>query len=451
MISRKIEKELERFYNSENNKALLITGARQVGKTYSIREFGKSHFESFVELNFLENKDAQNLFENATNSKDLLLRLSAITGDEMIPGKTLIFFDEIQAAKEIVTAIKFLVEDESYRFILSGSMLGVELKNLRSVPVGYMDIVEMYPLDFEEFALANGISCRVIDSLKDAYINRHPVDEVVHNKIISLFELYLIVGGMPAAVEKYLETNNLKEVQREQKSIMELYKMDISQYDPDHKLYIEEIFDLIPSELNSQNKRFILKNLNENMKFSRLENSFIWLKDAGVALPTYCANQPLVPLKISKSTNLFKLFLSDVGLLTSSYMNTVLIRILNHEKDINFGAIYENAVAEELKAHGFDLYYFKSKKQGELDFIVEKDGEVLPIEVKSGKDYKKHAALSNIMANEEYKIPEAYVFYNGNVEKSDKIIYLPIYMLMFLYQEKEAGDMIYKIDLDDLK
>lgn len=450
MISRKIDKELERFYNSESKKALLITGARQVGKTYSIREFGKTHFEKFVELNFLENKDAQNLFENATNSKDLLLRLSAITGNDMIPGKTLIFFDEIQAAKEIVTAIKFLVEDESYRFILSGSMLGVELKNIRSVPVGYMDIVEMYPLDFEEFALANGVSSRVIDSLKDAYINRHPVDTVVHNKIMSLFELYLIVGGMPAAVKKYLDTNNLMEVLREQKSIMELYKMDIGQYDPDHKLYIEEIFDLIPSELNSQNKRFILKNLNENMKFSRFENSFIWLKDAGVALPTYCANQPLVPLKISKSTNLFKLFLSDVGLLTSSYMNNIQLRILNHEKDINFGAIYENAVAKELKAHGFDLYYFKSKKQGELDFIVEKDGEVLPIEVKSGKDYKKHAALSNIMANEEYKIPVAYVFYNGNVEKTEKIVYLPIYMLMFLYQE-ETGDMIYKIDLDDLK
>ena len=451
MITRKIDKELERFYNSENNKALLITGARQVGKTYSIREFGKSHYESFVELNFLENKDARDLFENASDSRDLLMRLSAITGEQMIPGKTLIFFDEVQAAKEIVTAIKFLVEDNSYRYILSGSMLGVELKDLRSVPVGYMEIAEMYPLDFEEFALANGVSKRVIDALRDAFINRRPIDPVVHNKMMSLFELYLIVGGMPAAVEKYLETNNLSEVLREQRSIMELYKLDISQYDPDHKLYIEEIFDLIPSELNSQNKRFILKSLNENLKFSRYENSFIWLKDAGVALPTFCASEPRVPLKISQSTNLFKLFLSDVGLLASTYMNNIQVKILNHEKDINFGAIYENAVAQELKAHGFDLYYFRSKKQGELDFIVEKDGEVLPIEVKSGKDYKKHAALSNVMANDDYKIPIAYVFHNGNVEQTDRVIYLPVYMLMFLAQEKEMGEMIYKIDLDGLE
>ena len=451
MISRKIDKELDRFYKAEKNKALLITGARQVGKTFSIREFGKTHYENFVELNFIENTDAQNLFENATSSKDLLMRLSAITGEKMKPGKTLIFFDEIQVAKDIITAIKFLVEDESYRYILSGSMLGVELKNLRSVPVGYMDIVEMYPLDFEEFVIANGVSSRVIDSLRDSYENLRPVDPVVHRKMMSLFELYLIVGGMPEAVEEYLATNNLREVLRTQRSIMELYKMDISQYDPDHKLYIEEIFDLIPSELNSQNKRFILKNLNENLKFSRYENSFIWLKDAGVALPTYCASEPRVPLKISESTNLFKLFLSDVGLLASSYMDNIQVRILNHEKDINFGAIYENVVAQELKAHGFDLYYFKSKKQGELDFIVEKDGETLPIEVKSGKSYKKHAALSNVMANDDYGIPFAYVFNNGNVEKTDKVYYLPIYMLMFLFKEKETGEMIYKIDLEGLK
>ena len=451
MISRKIDRELERFYKAGKNKALLITGARQVGKTFSIREFGKTHFENYVEINFIENKDARNLFENASSGKDLLMRLSAITGEKMVPGKTLIFFDEVQAAKEIITAIKFLVEDESYRYILSGSMLGVELKNLRSVPVGYMDIAEMYPLDFEEFVTANGVSSGVIDSLRDSYENLRPVDPVVHNKMTSLFELYLIVGGMPAAVEKYLETNNLREVLREQRSITELYKMDISQYDPGHKLYIEEIFDLIPSELNSQNKRFILKNLNENLKFSRYENSFIWLKDAGVALPTFCASEPRVPLKISRSTNLFKLFLSDVGLLTSAYVDNIQVRILNHEKDINFGAIYENAAAQELRAHGFDLYYFKSKKQGELDFIVEKDGEVLPIEVKSGKDYKKHAALSNVMANDDYGIPVAFVFSNGNVEKTDRVCYLPIYMLMFLVKEKETGDMIYKIDLDVLK
>ena len=451
MISRKIEKELEHFYTSNDKKALLITGARQVGKTFIIRNFGETHYENVIEINFLENRHAANLFENATGSEDLLLRLSAIADKPMIPGKTLIFLDEIQACKEIVTAIKFLVEEGSYRYILSGSLLGIELKDIRSVPVGYMDVINMYSMDFEEFVIANGVSQRVIDSLRKCFEERTPVDAVIHKKMMALFELYLIVGGMPAAVNKYLETNNLQEVLREQKSIINLYKMDISQYDPNHKLYIEEIFDLIPSELNSKNKRFILKNLNENFKFSRYTNSFIWLKDAGVALPTFCASEPTVPLKLSQATNLFKLFLSDVGLLAAMYMDNIQLKILNHEKDINFGSIYENAAAQELRAHGFDLYYFNSRKQGELDFLVELGGNILPIEIKSGKDYMKHAALSTVMANENYAIPCAYVFQNDNVSTNGKIVYFPIYMLMFVEHNSLKTDLIYKIDLDGLK
>ncbi len=451
MISRKIEKELDHFYSSNEKKALLITGARQVGKTFIIRNFGETHYENVIEINFLENKQAANLFENAAGSEDLLLRLSAIADKPMVPGNTLIFFDEVQACKEIVTAIKFLVEEGSYRYILSGSLLGIELKDIRSVPVGYMDVINMYPMDFEEFAIANGVSQRVIDSLRKCFEERTPVDAVVHKKMMALFELYLIVGGMPAAVNKYLKTNNLQEVLREQKSIINLYKMDISQYNPNHKLYIEEIFDLIPSELNSKNKRFILKNLNENFKFSRYTNSFIWLKDAGVALPTFCASEPTVPLKLSQSTNLFKLFLSDVGLLAAMYMDDIQLKILNHEKDINFGSIYENAAAQELRAHGFDLYYFNSRKQGELDFLVEMGGDILPIEIKSGKDYMKHAALSTVMANEDYAIPAAYVFQNDNVSVSGKIVYFPIYMLMFVEHGGLKNDLIYKINLDGLQ
>lgn len=419
MISRKIEKELRRFSDSQENKALLITGARQVGKTYSIREFGKQ-YESFVEINFYENKAARSLFENAQNSDDLLLRLSAIVDKPLIPGKTLVFLDEVQECKELVTAVKFLVEEGSYRYILSGSLLGVDLKDIRSVPVGYMDILEMYPLDFEEFALANKVSPNVISMLKKSFEEKILVDDVIHDKMMELFRLYLIVGGMPAAVVRYLETNNLKEVVREQKSIISMYKRDIARYDPEEKLYLEDIFDLIPSELNSKNKRFILKNLNENFKFSRFRNSFLWLRDAGVALPAFCADEPKIPLLLSKATNLFKLFLSDVGLLASMYMNDIQIKILNHEKDINFGSVYENVAAQELKAHGFDLYYFNSKKQGEVDFLVEHNGSILPIEIKSGKDYTRHAALSNILANEKYEIPKAYVFHNGNVSSKEK-------------------------------
>lgn len=451
MLYRKVEKELEHFRSAENKKALLITGARQVGKTYIIREFGNRAYKSFVEINFYENKQAQSLFENARNSEDLLLRISAIADKELIPGETLIFLDEVQECKEIVTAIKFLVEDGRYRYILSGSLLGVDLKDIRSVPVGYMDVIEMFPMDFEEFAMANHVSDKVMEALRKAFDDKTPVDDLVHSQMMELFRLYLIVGGMPAAVVKYLDSNNLREVLREQQAIIALYKKDIARYDPENKLYLEDIFSLIPSELNSKNKRFILKNLNENFKFSRYTNSFLWLKDAGVALPTFCANEPTVPLLLSRASNLFKLFLADVGLLAAMYMGDIQVRILNREKDINFGSVYENVAAQELRAHGYELYYFNSKKQGELDFLVEQDGEILPIEIKSGKDYTKHAALNNVMRNTDYAIPQAFVFHNGNVSVADRVIYYPIYMLMFVQKPVMSEELFYKPNLDALR
>lgn len=450
MISRKIEKRLQQFFFGDEKKALLLTGARQVGKTFIVREFGKK-FSSFVEINFLENKAARNLFEAGKDSSDLLMRLSLMTDKKLIPGETLIFLDEVQECKEIVTAIKFLVEEGSYRYVLSGSLLGVDLKDIRSVPVGYMDVEEMFPLDFEEFVVANGVSERVISDLRDHFLNRTPVDSFIHEKISELFRLFLIVGGMPAAVNKYLATNNIQDVIREQRSILRAYKKDIGKYDPQNKLYLEDIFDLIPSELNSKNKRFIMKDLNENFKLSRYTNSFIWLKDAGVAHPTYCVSEPIVPLLLSKATNLFKLFLSDVGLLASMYMDGIQMKILSGEKSINFGAVYENAVAQELKAHGFELYYYNNKKQGELDFVVERGGEVLPIEVKSGKDYTKHISLENVLANKRYEIKEACVLYNGNIEVRGNVVYYPIYMMMFLQREPVSGDMIYRINLEGLQ
>ncbi|MBO4351403.1 MAG: ATP-binding protein, partial [Proteobacteria bacterium] len=408
MIERKMEKRIREFYEKDK-KALLITGARQVGKTYTIREVGKNLFESFVEINFLENRSAQSVFENARNSADILLRISAIADQPLIPGKTLIFFDEVQECKSLVTAIKFLVDEGSYRYILSGSLLGVDLKDIRSAPVGYMDIFEMYPLDFEEFCLANGVSARVIDNLRKCYENHTPVDEIVHERMMDVFRLYLIVGGMPSVVSRYLATNNLQEVVQEQRAILALYRQDIAKYDPKNKLYLEDIFSLIPSELNCKNKRFILKQLNENFKFSRYQNSFLWLKNAGVALPTFNVMEPTVPLMLNKSSNLFKLFLCDVGLLAAMYMDGIQLKILNREKEINFGSVYENAAAQELKAHGYELYYYNSKKQGELDFIVERGGDVLPIEIKSGKDYLRHAALDHLMDSKDYAIPAALV------------------------------------------
>ena len=308
----------------------------------------------------------------------------------------------------------------------------------------------MYPLDFEEFAAAVGIKENVFSALRNNFLEETEVDEFIHEKMMEIFRLYLIVGGMPAAVEKYLDTNNLQEVMAEQRSIIRLYKQDIAKYDPEHKLYIEEIFERIPAELDAKNKRFILKNLNENIKFSRYQNSFLWLKDAGVALPVYNVDEPTVPLLLSSSRNLFKLFMSDIGLLASLYADGIQLKILDNEPSINFGSVYENAVAQELCAHGFPLYYYNSKRQGELDFVIEQNGEVLPLEVKSGKDYERHKALSNVVASTTYNISKAYVLCNDNVKKQGKITYLPIYMLMFIKKESQVPTN-YKIDLSGLK
>ncbi len=447
MLKRKIDGYISHYYGTTHN-ALLITGARQIGKTYSIREFGRS-FKSFIEINFIENPEAIGLFRDAKSARDILLRLSAISSVPLVPNETLIFFDEVQECPEIVTGIKFLVDEGSYRYILSGSLLGVELKDIRSVPVGYMGVKDMFPLDFEEFVSSVGVREDVMDTLRSAWRNRTPVDGFIHSKMMELFRLYLIVGGMPAAVSSYVESNNLQTVMSIQQDIIRMYRRDIAKYDPDNKLYIDEIFSLIPPELNAKNKRFILKRLNEHAKFDRMENSFLWLANAGVALPVYNVEEPRVPLLLARSRNLFKLFQSDIGLLAAQYAEGIQLRIIQGDKDINFGSVYENAVAQELVAHGIVPYYYNNKKKGELDFVVELDGKALPIEVKSGKDYELHCALSNVMNCGEYDLPKAIVFNNGNVNVSGKIVYAPIYMVMFL-QRNDAAPTHYSVDLTGL-
>ena len=393
--------------------------------------------------------EAVSVFAEAKSSSDILLHLSAITRVPLIKGDTLVFFDEVQKCPDIVTKIKFLVDEGSYRYIMSGSLLGVELKDLRSEPVGYIGVKEMFPLDFEEFISNLGINENIINSLRDSWKSRNAVDSFLHTKLMELFRLYLVIGGMPAAVNKYMESNNLQEVMAVQQDIICLYKRDIAQYDPKNKLYIENIFDLIPPELNAKNKRFIMKSLNESARFERYRNSFLWLKDAGVAIPVYNVEEPKVPLLLSKSRSLFKLFQNDIGLLAAQYAEGIQLRIITGDKNINFGAIYENAVAQELTAHGLLPYYYNNKKRGEIDFIIETGGDVLPIEVKSGKDYETHRALSNIMECGEYSIPQAVVFNNDNLKVNGKIVYAPIYMMMFLQPNNDAPKY-YKVDLSML-
>lgn len=445
---RKIEEKIEKWITASTS-ALLITGARQVGKTYIIREMAEKYFESVIEINFYENELARKTLQGATNVKDILLRISAITNREMIPGKTLIFLDEVQEYPEIVTAIKFLVEEGSYRYVLSGSLLGVELKGISSIPVGYVNIEKMYPMDFMEFCVANGVSKAVLDHLKECFIQVKEVDEVIHETILRLYYLYLIVGGMPAVVKKYLETNNLQDVVEEQEYISKQYKEDIAKYDPQEKIYLRDIYDLIPSELNEQNKKFKLNSLKTGMRFERAENAFLWLADAGVAHPIYCANQPKAPLILSKARNQMKLFLGDVGLLASMYSKNIQIQLLNRELDINFGGIFENAVAQELISHNLSVYYYKNNRLGEIDFLTEIEGNIVPIEVKSGKNYKIHSALNNLLESADFNIQQAYIFSNYNVSRNGKKIYMPIYMTMFLENRKQES-LIYSVNLTDL-
>ena len=448
MIRRRIEERLEEFHNDTSGKALVVTGARQVGKTYIIREFGKSHYESFVEFNFIRDEEAKKMFRNVADASEVLLRMSALAKTRLVSGRTLIFFDEVQACPEVVTFIKFLVEDGSYRYILSGSLLGVELKNVRSVPVGYMSEVQMFPLDFDEFVRANGVGEDVIAHLRDSFQGRKSPDAVVHERMMRYHALYLITGGMPAVVQKYLDTNDLKNVYDEQAAILKEYRRDVTQYDERLRMRLRYIYGLIPSELNKHNKRFYLKNVSERGRFDRAEDDFIWLKEAGIALPVYNVDEPKVPLSLAQKSNLFKLFLNDVGLLCSLYMNGIQLKILNGETEINFGAVYENYVAQELAAHGFEtIYYYNSKRIGEVDFLVESNGDVLPIEVKSGRDFRSHAALDNMMSKGGFGIPSAWVLSkSGYVVSEGGITNMPIYFTMFLDSGAPSKPLIYKVE-----
>ena len=451
MISRHLDEYIAQHYKT-NKSSLLLTGARQTGKTFAIRKYAKIAKRNFIEINFLEDESAKQIFVGARNAKDVLLRISAYTGKNVSKPNTLIFFDEVQKCQEVITWIKFLVDEDSCQYALSGSLLGIELNNIRSVPVGYMAVKEVFPLDLEEFAKAVGLSDDVFTSLQTAYTLKTEVDSVLHNSMLRILHLYLIVGGMPAAVQAYLDTNDINVVESKQREVLKLYRWDISQYDPKKKLHISEIFDLIPSELSAKNKRFILKNLNEHAHFSRYEDSFLWLKDAGVGLPVYNITEPVVPLKLNEQRNLFKLFQNDIGLLACQIASGIQLKLLSGDININYGAIYENFVAQELLVHGFggeehNLYYFNSKKQGELDFVIEQDGLVVPIEVKSGKDYERHNALKSVMESANYTIPRAMVLSNNNTEIKDKITYLPIYMTMFLHKHPAPESQIYRLEI----
>ena len=435
MLKRKIEKNIEKWLDN-SEKALLVYGVRQAGKTFIIRECLKRNGCEYIEFNLINQPELVEILRDSTGIDDLILKLSLYSEKKIIPGKTIFFFDEIQRYKEIVTKIKFLVEDKRYRYILSGSLLGVEIVNLKSAPVGYLQTLNMYPMDFEEFLQIFNVDENIINNLRNCFLTKTKVDEIIHNKIMEMFNLYLIIGGMPAAVERYRNTENIDEVMEEHRAIIEQYKLDFTQYEEENrKLIITHIYELIPAELNEKNKRFMIADINKSLRYERISDSFVWLWKSGVTLGVFNTTEPTIPLMLNEKSALFKLFISDVGLLTTIYGKSCKLKIVNKEGDINKGAVFENVVAQELHAHGYPLYYYNSKKLGEIDFIVEQNGKSLPIEVKSGKAYNKHSALNNLLDVKEYGIEEAFIFTNDNVKIDGKLKYLPIYMVMFLKDE----------------
>lgn len=436
MLKRDVEKEINEWILNDK-RALLIDGARQVGKTFIIRQCLEKSSYTFIEYNLINDEKVVDIIKNSNNTDDLILKLSLNTDKKVVPNKTIFFFDEIQVYKEILTKIKFLADDERYKFILSGSLLGIEMSGLKSAPVGYLKTIKMYPLSFKEFLQLFNIQDEVFDILKNAYINHKEVDSYIHERMMNLFNLYMIIGGMPAAVDAYLKTNNIDDVIDIHNNIVEQYKVDFTKYESeDKKLIISNIYDLIPAELNSNNKRFNIADIDKNLRYERVSDSFVWLYKAGVALPAFNVTEPKSPLKLNEKSSLMKVFLSDIGILTTLYGKNCKLMILNNDKDINAGSIYENVVAQELTNKGIDLYYYNSKKYGEIDFLFEDEKGVVLLEIKSGKAYQRHSAINNI--KEIYKA-KAVVFSKENVSFENDILYLPLYMLMFVEKENECS------------
>lgn len=446
MLYRKIEKVIEDHLRSNSNKIMLINGARQVGKTYIIRCVGQKLFKNFIEINMVEDYSRNRIFENIKTVDDLYFNLSVMAGDKMEEyDNTLIFLDEIQVYPHLLTLLKFLSQDKKYRFIVSGSQLGVTLSMTSSIPMGSIRKIEMYPLDFEEFLYANGAGRNVVEKMRHNFENLEPLEENTHLYIMDLFKKYLLVGGMPDVVNTYISTHNIMRIRDIQNEIYEYYATDASKYDEMHKLKIRDIYYMIPSNMENKKKRIVIQNI-ENKRgktYSDYSDEFEYLISSGIALSVKAISNPSFPLIETASKNLQKLYLNDVGILTSILYGNNIHAVMNDIKSINLGSVYETIVASELKAHGYNLFYYDNRTKGEVDYLIDDYNSlsVLPIEVKSGKDYQVHSALNGFIANENYHIQKAIVLSNEReIIKKEKIIYMPIYYVMFFDKNRVKGD-----------
>lgn len=400
---------------------------------------------------FPHRTEDKKIFEDGGDVKSIIEGITAYTKKELIPGETLILLDEVEECPDARTAVKILVEDGRFDYVETGSLLGIKNRLVRSLPVGFEENYRMYPMDWEEFLTAVGVQMSTIELTKKAYDERKPVNVFVHENMLKLFYLYIIVGGMPAAVQEYVDSNDIGAVIRAQNTILDLYKQDIAKYaelKDRHK--IRAIFDSIPNELNSKNRRFRLTSLSETARMERYEDSFNWLIDAGVALPAYKVSEPSGALKLNEKRNLLKLFLADTGLLCALSMDNIQFEILNGNLEINMGSILENMMAQIFTADGYSLHYFDSKKYGELDFVLQSGSGVSLVEIKSGANYRKHTALDNVRRVGNWKDNKAYVFSLSNVFEEDGILYLPWYLAAFMRQSVIPEGTIYHVDVTAL-
>ncbi len=450
MLYRKIQDKLRSHLSSGSDKIIIVEGARQIGKSFIIREVGKKLFSNFIEINLLEDKDGLGLFGNVTTTEDFYLQLGMIAGDRLGTRKnTLIFLDEIQEYPHLLTMLKFLRQENRFTFIASGSLLGLTLHHTTSIPIGSILIMPMYPLDFEEFLIANGIGSDVIGYIKQQFRKKESLAESTHLRIMDLFKKYLLSGGMPDAVNTYLSTHNIVKVREVQQDIHTLYRADASKYDFSHKLKIERIYDMIPSMMESKKKRVIIKDIEDKKgaRFKSYEEEFDYLIDSGIALEVKAVTGPRFPLIESGTKNLLKLYLNDVGILTGVLYRNNIRAVLDDECSVNLGAVYESVVAQELKAHGHNLFYYDNKKKGEVDYLIDNYAtlSVTPVEVKSGKDYTVHSALDAFVDNSDYNVKEGIVFCNSReVRKKGKVIYLPIYYVMCMDADvADPGSLIF--------
>lgn len=448
MLRRKIQTEIHEYLTSDSGKVLVIDGARQIGKSYIIRYEGERLFRNYIELNMVEDKKADRLFENVKDVQDFYFKVSLVAGDRMNRKEdTLIFIDEIQAYPDLLTLLKFLKDDDKYTYIVSGSQLGIALNETLSKPGGRMRKVRMYPMDFEEFLWANGVGEDAIATMAGHFEAREALDEGTHSFIMDLFRKYLLVGGLPDAVNTFILTRNLVEVRKVHDEIHTLYKEDCSQYDKEHKLVIRKVYDLIPSNLENRKKRVQINDITgkRGKCTADYKEEFEYVISSGIGLEVKAISNPRFPLADSEKKSLLKLYLNDVGLLTNVLFRYNAKAVLDDLPSINLGSVYENVVASELAAHGYTMCYYDSKKNGEVDFLVDNYDTLstMPVEVKSGKDSSEHSSLDKFLATPDYHIQNALVLDNiRKIRQDGKTTYIPVYFIMFLQPSSPDVAMI---------